>query len=76
MPLLVISPWARQNYVAHTPIDQSSILRFIEDNWHLGYLGNQSSDIEAGSLGVLFDYSKDGPRARRLILNPVTGNPY
>jgi len=75
MPLLVISPWARQNYVAHTPIDQSSILRFIEDNWHLGYLGNQASDIEAGSLGVLFDYSKDGPRARRLILNPVTGNP-
>ena len=54
----------------------SEILRFIEDNWHLGRLGNQSSDIEAGSPGVLFDYSKDGPRAPRLLLDPVTGNPY
>src|SRR5215471_10645402 len=34
-PLLVISPWARRNFVAHTISDQSSILRFIEDNWKL-----------------------------------------
>src|SRR5215467_5445823 len=33
LPLLVISPWANHNSVAHTPSDQSSILRFIEDNW-------------------------------------------
>ncbi len=32
-PFLVISPWARPNYVDHTLITQSSVLRFIEDNW-------------------------------------------
>ena len=35
LPLLVISPWARQNFVDHSITDQSSILRFIEDNWNL-----------------------------------------
>ena len=32
-PFLVISPWAKQNYVDHTTTDQASILKFIEDNW-------------------------------------------
>ena len=33
LPLLVISPYAKSNYVDHTVTDQSSILRFVEDNW-------------------------------------------
>jgi phospholipase C len=74
-PLLVISPWARQNYVDHRLTDQSSILRFIEDNWHLGRLGNQSTDAIAGSLSGLFDFNDDHPRAPQLLLNAVTGNP-
>src|SRR5262249_29154950 len=41
-PLLVISPFARQNFVDHTSTDQSSILRFIEDNWQTGRIGNSS----------------------------------
>jgi phospholipase C len=41
-PLLVISPYARKNYIDHTLTDQSSILRFVEDNW----LGGQR--IQAG----------------------------
>ena len=32
-PLLVISPWARHNFVDHTVTDRSSIIRFVEDNW-------------------------------------------
>ena len=36
MPFLVISPFARQNYVDHTVTDQTSVLRFIEDNFDLG----------------------------------------
>jgi phospholipase C len=72
-PLLVISPWARQNYVDHTLTDQSSVLRFIEDNWHLGRLGNQSTDAVAGSLGGMFDFHEGHPRAPQLILDPNTG---
>ncbi|MGB6830259.1 MAG: alkaline phosphatase family protein, partial [Terracidiphilus sp.] len=30
---IVVSPWAKSNYVSHTIIDQSSVVRFIEDNW-------------------------------------------
>jgi phospholipase C len=72
-PLLVISPWVRQNYVDHGVTDQSSILRFIEDNWDLGRLGNQSTDAIAGSLLRMFDFNEDHQRAPALILNPLTG---
>jgi hypothetical protein len=42
MPLLVVSPFAKKNFVDHTLTDQTSILRFVEDNW----LGGQR--IQAG----------------------------
>ena len=73
-PLLVISPWARQNHVDHTLTDQSSILRFIEDNWHLGRLGGQSTDVLAGPLRGMFDFNEDHPRAEQLLLSSTTGN--
>ena len=55
--------------------DQSSLLRFIEDNWHLGRLGNQSSDAIAGSLRGMFDFDDHHSRAPQLLLNAITGNP-
>ncbi len=88
MPLLVISPHARRNYVDHTVTDQSSVLRFIEDNFNLGRIDQDSPktvaeggsfDQLAGSLNSLFDFSdeKDGGRdnddGRLLILDPGTG---
>ena len=36
IPLMVISPWAKANFVDHTLTDQTSIIRFIEDNWLRG----------------------------------------
>ena len=74
LPLLVISPWARENYVAHNVTDQSSILRFIEDNWNLPRIGDQSADAEAGSIESMFDFSRRHAD-RRLFLDPVTGEP-
>ncbi len=35
LPFLVISPFAKPNFVDHTITDTTSILRFIEDNWNL-----------------------------------------
>lgn len=72
LPLLVISPFAKKNYVDHAVTDQSSILRFIEDNWNLGRIGSGSTDAIAGSLNGLFDFD-DQSRARKLILDPATG---
>jgi phospholipase C len=74
LPLLVISPWAKTNYVDHQITDQTSVLRFIEDNWGLGRIGNQSFDEKAGSLENMFDF-RSGPRAPKLFLNPSTGLP-
>jgi phospholipase C len=75
LPLLVISPFARANFVDHRVTDQSSITRFIEDNWNLGRIGNGSTDSIAGSLDGLFDFSDDDGRNGRLILDPLTGKP-
>jgi phospholipase C len=72
LPLLVISPYARQNYVDHRVTDQSSVLRFIEDNWNLSRIGSGSTDAIAGTLNGLFDF--DNPRHnRKLLLDPTTG---
>jgi phospholipase C len=73
LPLIVISPFAKQNYVDHLAIDQSSILRFIEDNWSLGQIGGGSSDVKAGKLDGMFNF-EGFFRAPRIILNPATGN--
>ena len=66
LPLLVISPFAKRNYVDHTVADQSSILRFIEDNFNLGRIDAMpksvaqggSFDQVAGSLDSLFDFGR------------------
>jgi len=73
LPLIVISPFAKQNYVDHLSTDQSSILRFIEDNWGLGQIGGGSSDAKAGTLNGMFNF-EGFFRAPRIILNPATGN--
>ena len=73
IPLIAISPWARVNFVDHSVTDQSSILRFIEDNWDLGRIGDQSFDERAGSLMNIFDFRRPG--ASKLILDRMTGEP-
>ena len=72
LPLLVVSPWTKKNFIDDSITDQSSILRFVEDNWDLGRIGSGSTDAIAGTLNNMFDFG-DGPRARRLILDPQTG---
>ena len=72
LPLLVISPYAKRNYVDHSVTDQSSILRFIEDNWNLGRIGNGSTDAIAGMLNGMFDFD-GGEHNRKLLLDPTTG---
>ena len=77
LPLLVISPWARRNFVDHTMTDQSSILRFVEDNW-LGAtrLGAGSFDTITNPLDNMFDFERESPGNRDgFILDPSSGQP-
>ena len=74
LPLLVISPYAKTNYVDNTFTDQTSVVKFIEDNWLGGErLGSGSADDQAGSLSNMFDWNTSG--SHRLFLNPSTGEP-
>jgi phospholipase C len=75
LPLLVISPFAKENFVSHSLADQTSITRFAEDDWGLGQLPNPGAvDAFAGSLPDLFDFSHlPVNRDRTLILNPDSG---
>jgi phospholipase C len=57
--------------VDHTPIEQTSVLRFIENNWLTGRIGDASFDTRAGSLGGLFDWWH--PQQRQVLLDPSTG---
>jgi phospholipase C len=76
-PLVVISPWARENFVDHTVTDQSSVIHFIEDNWLGGQrLEGGSFDSVANSIAQMFDFSRDRLDENRvLFLDPTTGEP-
>ena len=72
LPLLVISPYAKRNYVDHSITDQTSILRFIEDNWLDGQRIQGSFDSIAGTLNNMFDFDNAGDDSPYL-LDPSTG---
>jgi phospholipase C len=75
LPLLVISPWAKHNYVDHKLTDQTSVLRFVEDNWLGGErIGQGSFDSIAGSIDNMFGFSHPAPFGdSEYILDPSTG---
>jgi phospholipase C len=56
VPMMVISPFAKHNFIDHTLTDQTSILKFVEDNW----VGGQriqpggSFDTIAGTIQNMF----------------------
>jgi phospholipase C len=74
LPLLVVSPYAKSNFVDNTLTDQSSILSAIEDNWSLGRIGDQSTDTDAGTLWNMFNFSSS-PNTKPYLLDPTTGEP-
>ncbi|WP_168790725.1 phospholipase C [Paraburkholderia aromaticivorans] len=60
-PFIVVSPWAKVNFVDDTPITQASVVRFIEDNWLGGQrLGGGSFDATAGSIMNMFNFTGSG----------------
>jgi phospholipase C len=75
VPFLVISPWAKVNFVDDTQITQASVVRFIEDNWLGGKrIGQGSFDATAGSIMNMFNFSGTGD-APKLFLDPTEGTP-
>jgi phospholipase C len=75
LPLLVISPWARKNYVDNTQTDQASITQFIEDVFlNSARIGGGSYDQTAGTLMNMFNFSSTTPSNPNIVLlNATTG---
>jgi phospholipase C len=73
LPLLAISPFAKNNAVDSTVTDGTSILRFIEDIFLDGRrVGGGSFDAISGSLNPLFDFSRT-PILTPVLLDERTG---
>ncbi len=82
IPMLMISPYAKANYVDHNLSDQASIINFVEYNWHLPSIPGSADQVLAArdrreglafDLAGAFDFHQ-APNPT-LILNPTTGQP-
>jgi phospholipase C len=73
IPLIILSPYARPNFVDHSLTETSSLIKFIEDNWGLGRIAGGSFDATAGTLSNAFDFSQQ--QLEILLLDPETGEP-
>jgi phospholipase C len=86
LPMIVISPWAKSNYVDHNLSDQSSIINFVEYNWRLPAIPGSFDQVLAQQdraehiafdLAGMFDFRHDGDSDRNVLrdapLDPVTG---
>jgi phospholipase C len=61
LPFLVVSPFARPNYVSHVQMEHASLVKFIEWNWlgqQTGQLGTR--DAVANNIGSVLDPSATG----------------
>jgi phospholipase C len=75
LPLLVISPYTRENYVSSNLTNTASVVKFIEQNWLEGETIPLSFDSVSGSLdakGGVLDFHTF-PHFAPVILDPTTG---
>jgi phospholipase C len=75
LPMIVISPYTRDNYVSGNLTNTTSLVKFIENNWLYRQRIPGSFDATSGSLsapGGLLNFNIR-PHFRPLILDPTTG---
>ncbi|MGB6517814.1 MAG: alkaline phosphatase family protein, partial [Candidatus Cybelea sp.] len=81
VPLLVISPYAKQNHISHVQYETASVLRFAKDLFGLGHLA--AADKRANSpAGDCFDFSQrprpfvkiGAPHGPGFFMNPLPGD--
>ncbi len=56
VPAIVISPYAKANYISHFAYDFTSILKLIEERWGLGQL--TARDDRANDMSDVFDFEQ------------------
>jgi phospholipase C len=67
VPMIIISPWAKEGYVDSTEYEFSSVLKFIETVYDLDCMTRR--DCRASNMLNAFDFEQDvRPKDRKLIL--------
>jgi phospholipase C len=59
VPMLIVSPFAKRGYVSHTQYEHSSVLKFVEDRYHLPPL--TARDARASDMRDSFDFGQTQP---------------
>jgi phospholipase C len=74
VPMLILSPFAKKGtgtkggYISHTQYEFGSLLKYVEQNWNLGYLG--TTDQTSNSIGDVLNYGQS-PRSFTKIGSPL-----
>ena len=68
VPCIIISPYARAHYVSHTQYEFGSLLKFVEQAFHLPSLNH--TDARATSIVDSFDFMQK-PRTFEPIKSPL-----
>jgi phospholipase C len=56
VPMLVISPFSKPGYVSHYTYDFTSVLKLIEERWHIAPLARR--DRAANDMADVFDFNQ------------------
>lgn len=56
VPMMVISPFAKRNYISHIQMDATSILKFIQWNWQLPSLNPRNDNPASGDMRDMFSF--------------------
>ncbi|MDQ3940415.1 MAG: hypothetical protein M3238_03580, partial [Actinomycetota bacterium] len=66
VPMLIISPWAKEGFVDHTTYEFSSVLKFMEDMYGLRCM--TARDCGANNMLGAFDFARDPEVNRRKLV--------
>jgi len=61
VPNMIISPFAKKNFVSHTPMDYTAFLKFVETRFNLAPL--TARDASMPDMTEFFDFTNGGPWA-------------
>ncbi len=74
VPLIVVSPYAKQHYISHKQHEVASTLRYIEETFNLPFLGKGSgykyADRRADGFDDVFDYTQQPTPFKTIKLVP------
>jgi phospholipase C len=76
VPLIVISPYAKQGYISHQQGEFASFDKFIEENWNVPNLGQRDTLAQTSDLMDFFDFNQtlQPPLILKLVPVPLSAS--